>query len=195
VNAKTHAASRRPDPSTRPTPSWIGACFNRPRRQRAGARLRSISRGTTPGALALAGGVHWAFICAQIVRVGSGGSQVAEAAHEGSLVNFHGCGGARGWQRLGDHEQRLQEQPSRMVRSSLRSPAPREDETQLTNRAPGASPPMSPSCRSCCSISIRATPPASGSNLTFESEAGFPPDWSHASLAHANRYLHHSQAR
>ena len=35
----------------------------------------------------------------------------------------------------------------------------------------------------------------SGSNLTFESEAGFPPDWSHASLAHANRYLHHSQAR
>ena len=36
---------------------------------------------------------------------------------------------------------------------------------------------------------------ASGSNLTFESEAGFPPDWSHASLAHANRYLHHSQAR
>jgi hypothetical protein len=36
---------------------------------------------------------------------------------------------------------------------------------------------------------------SSGSNLTFESEAGFPPDWSHASLAHANRYLHHSQAR
>jgi hypothetical protein len=47
-------------------------------------------------------------------------------------------------QRVGDHEQRLQEQPSRMVRSNLRRPAPREDETQLTNRAPGASPPTSP---------------------------------------------------
>ena len=36
-----------------------------------------------------------------------------------------------------------------MVRSSLRRPAPREDETQLTDRAPGASPPTSPSCRGC----------------------------------------------
>jgi hypothetical protein len=42
---------------------------------------------------------------------------------------------------------------------------------------------------------FRAARRLSGSNLTFESEAGFPPDWSHASLAHANRYLHHSQAR
>ena len=35
----------------------------------------------------------------------------------------------------------------------------------------------------------------SGSNLTFESEAGFPPHWSRASLAHANRNFHHSQAQ
>jgi hypothetical protein len=69
-----------------------------------------------------------------------GALQVAVAAHEGSLVNCHGCGGARGGQQSGDHEQRLQEQPSRMVRSSLRRSAPREDETQLTNRSPGASP-------------------------------------------------------
>ena len=36
---------------------------------------------------------------------------------------------------------------------------------------------------------------ASGSNLTFESEEGFPADSSRASLAHANRNLHHSQAQ
>ena len=34
----------------------------------------------------------------------------------------------------------------------------------------------------------------SGSNLTFESEEGFPADSSRASLAHANRNFHHSQA-
>jgi hypothetical protein len=64
--------------------------------------------------------------------------QVAEAADEGSLVDCHMFGGARDRQRLGDHEQGLQEQPSRMVRSSPRRSAPDEDETQLTNRAPGA---------------------------------------------------------
>jgi hypothetical protein len=62
----------------------------------------------------------------------SGGLPGLEAAHEGSLVNCHRCGGARGRQRLGDHEQCLQEQPSWMVRSNLRRPAPHEDETQLT---------------------------------------------------------------
>ena len=36
---------------------------------------------------------------------------------------------------------------------------------------------------------------ASGLNLTFESETGFPPHWSRASLAHANRNFHHSQAQ
>ena len=36
---------------------------------------------------------------------------------------------------------------------------------------------------------------ASGSNLTFESEEGFPADSSRASLAHANRNFHHSQAQ
>ena len=35
----------------------------------------------------------------------------------------------------------------------------------------------------------------SGSNLTFESEEGFPADSSRASLAHANRNFHHSQAQ
>jgi hypothetical protein len=35
----------------------------------------------------------------------------------------------------------------------------------------------------------------SGSRLTFESRKGFPADWMHASLAHANRNFHHSQAR
>ena len=36
---------------------------------------------------------------------------------------------------------------------------------------------------------------ASGSNLTFESHKGFPLDSTRASLAHANRNFHHSQAR
>jgi hypothetical protein len=35
----------------------------------------------------------------------------------------------------------------------------------------------------------------SGSNLTFESRMGFPADSTRASLAHANRDFHHSQAR
>ncbi|WP_081435040.1 hypothetical protein [Nitrobacter hamburgensis] len=35
---------------------------------------------------------------------------------------------------------------------------------------------------------------SSGSRLTFESRRGFPSDWMHASLAHANRDFHHSQA-
>src|SRR5258705_2968041 len=35
----------------------------------------------------------------------------------------------------------------------------------------------------------------SGSNLTFESEEGFPADSSRASLAHENRNFHHSQAQ
>jgi hypothetical protein len=35
----------------------------------------------------------------------------------------------------------------------------------------------------------------SGLRLTFESRRGFPGDWMHASLAHANRNFHHSQAR
>ena len=35
---------------------------------------------------------------------------------------------------------------------------------------------------------------ASGLRLTFESRRGFPGDWMHASLAHANRNFHHSQA-
>ena len=34
-----------------------------------------------------------------------GAPEVAEVAHEGSLVNCQGCGGARCRQRLGDHEQ------------------------------------------------------------------------------------------
>ena len=38
------AASRRPGPSTRPTPSWIGM-LHRPRCQRAGARLRLFRGG------------------------------------------------------------------------------------------------------------------------------------------------------
>ena len=37
--------------------------------------------------------------------------------------------------------------------------------------------------------------PASGSNLTFESWKGFPSGSLHASLAHANRNFHFSQAR
>ena len=37
-------------------------------------------------------------------------------------------------------------------------------------------------------------PVASGLNLTFESLKGFPPVWSHASLADASRNFHHSQA-
>ena len=35
---------------------------------------------------------------------------------------------------------------------------------------------------------------ASGSNLTFESWKGFPSGSLHASLAHANRNFHYSQA-
>ncbi len=35
----------------------------------------------------------------------------------------------------------------------------------------------------------------SGANLTFESSEGFPPDSIHASLAHAKRNFHYSQAR
>jgi hypothetical protein len=42
---------------------------------------------------------------------------------------------------------------------------------------------------------VANTKAPSGSNLTFESEAGFPPHWSRASLAHANRNFHHSQAQ
>jgi hypothetical protein len=34
--------------------------------------------------------------------------------------------------------------------------------------------------------------PASGLRLTFESRRGFPGEWMHASLAHANRNFHHS---
>jgi hypothetical protein len=44
-------------------------------------------------------------------------------------------------------------------------------------------------------FSTPASNRSSGSNLTFESEAGFPPHWSRASLAHANRNFHHSQAQ
>ena len=35
----------------------------------------------------------------------------------------------------------------------------------------------------------------SGSNLTFESRKGFPPDSTHASLAHVNWNFHYSHAR
>jgi hypothetical protein len=42
---------------------------------------------------------------------------------------------------------------------------------------------------------LTATEFSSGSRLTFESRRGFQADWTHASLAHANRNLHHSQAR
>ena len=79
-----------------------------------------------------------------------GAPQVAEVADEGSLVDCHRCGGARGRQQLGDHEQRLQEQPSRMVRSSPRRPAPGEDETQLTKSCARRIATNMASCRRCC---------------------------------------------
>jgi hypothetical protein len=84
-------------------------------------------------------GVHSGFICTRIMRQSGrlGGSQVAEAAYEGPHIDCPRCIGARGRKWLGDHKQGLQERPSRMVRSSLRRSEPREDEAQLTNRAPG----------------------------------------------------------
>jgi hypothetical protein len=39
-----------------------------------------------------------------------------------------------------------------------------------------------------------ATVVASGLRLTFEFRKGFPADWMHASLAHANWNFHRSQA-
>ena len=48
----------------------------------------------------------------------------------------------------------------------------------------------------CCRrLSRQPRPAPSGSNLTFESEEGFPADSSRASLAHANRNFHHSQVQ
>ena len=95
--------------------------LHRPRRERARARLR---------------GIHSGFICTRVMRqsgrLGTGRVTGTEAAYEGPLIDCPRCIGARCRQRLGDHEQRLQGQPSRMVRSSFRRPAPREDETQLT---------------------------------------------------------------
>jgi len=46
-----------------------------------------------------------------------------------------------------------------------------------------------------CEGNVLGLPIASGSNLTFESEEGFPADSSRASLAHANWNFHHSQAQ
>jgi len=42
------------------------------------------------------------------------------------------------------------------------------------------------SCTTACGS------PPSGLRLTFESRRGFPGEWMHASLAHANRNFHHS---
>ncbi len=43
-------------------------------------------------------------------------------------------------------------------------------------------------------LRAESTMPASGSRLTFEFRKGFPADRTHASLAHANRNFHRSQA-
>lgn len=63
--------------------------------------------------------------------MGSGAWQ-QRGRDENARVDSPHLGCARGRQRPGDHEQRLQEQPSRMVR--LRHPTPCKDWAQL-NRA------------------------------------------------------------
>jgi hypothetical protein len=46
----------------------------------------------------------------------------------------------------------------------------------------------------CADVRRAGTKIASGLRLTFESRNGFPADWTHASLAHANWNFHRSQA-
>ena len=79
------------------------------------------------------GCVHCAFMCIRIVQrpIGLGGRGIGGRSHEDPLVDCPRRGRAHGRQRPRDHEQCLQEQPSRMVRSNIRYPAPREDWAQL----------------------------------------------------------------
>jgi hypothetical protein len=60
-----------------------------------------------------------------------GGHSTGGRPHEDSLVDCPRRDCAHGRQRPCDHEQCLQEQPSRMVCSNVRYPAPREDWAQL----------------------------------------------------------------
>jgi hypothetical protein len=68
-----------------------------------------------------------------------GGRSTGGRPHEDPLVDCPRRDCAVGRQRPRDHEQCLQEQPSRMVRSNIRNPAPREDWAQLIT-APTAAP-------------------------------------------------------
>ena len=65
----------------------------------------------------------------------------------------------------------------------------------FTTVAPALAGPNNQSLTSPDSTRIVPSIDASGSNLTFESHKGFPLDSTRASLAHANRNFHHSQAR
>jgi hypothetical protein len=60
-----------------------------------------------------------------------GGRSTAGRPNEDSLVDCPRRDCAHCRQRPRDHEQCLQEQPLRMVRSNVRYPTPREDRTQL----------------------------------------------------------------
>ena len=60
-----------------------------------------------------------------------GGRSTGGRPHEDPLVDCPRRDCAHGRQRPRDHEQCLQEQPSRMVRSNVRYPTPREDWAQL----------------------------------------------------------------
>ena len=60
-----------------------------------------------------------------------GGPSTGGRPHEDSLVGCPRRDCAHGRQRPRNHEQCLQEQPSRMVRSNVRYPTPREDWAQL----------------------------------------------------------------
>jgi hypothetical protein len=60
-----------------------------------------------------------------------GGRSTGGRPHEDSLVGCPRRDCAHGRQRPRNHEQCLQEQPSRMVRSNVRNPTPREDWAQL----------------------------------------------------------------
>ncbi len=61
-----------------------------------------------------------------------GGPRSSEVHNESAIIDRPGGGCARYRQRSSGHEQRLQEQPSHVVRSNFRRSTPREDWAQLS---------------------------------------------------------------
>jgi hypothetical protein len=120
---------------------------------------------------------------------GRSGDPQQRGRNENPFVDCSHGGRAWGWQHSGDYEQRLQEQPSHMVRSKLRHPAPREDLAQLGvplggGLAPPATGPRRRPAEFACRVSLE---PTSGYDvLETPSELGEKPHAWFCDLCHGS---------